>query len=115
MKAFCASVNFDAFMRFRSSPSQGNVAENYSFKRSNFQGAEQSKPGVDYEAENRRLKRELARVTEERDIPKNCSGPQPACARYKQPVLCCARRAVADGLLVGWTPLINVAHGPMRT
>lgn len=27
-------------------------------------------PGVDHEAENRRLKRELARVTEERDIPK---------------------------------------------
>ena len=26
------------------------------------------KPGVDHEAENRRLKRELARVTEERDI-----------------------------------------------
>jgi hypothetical protein len=23
MNAFCASVNFDAFMRFRSSPSQG--------------------------------------------------------------------------------------------
>ena len=28
------------------------------------------KPGVDHEAENRRLKRELARVTEERDILK---------------------------------------------
>ncbi len=28
------------------------------------------KPGVDHEAENRRLKRELARVTEERDIQK---------------------------------------------
>ena len=27
-----------------------------------------AKPGVDHEAENRRLKRELARVTEERDI-----------------------------------------------
>ena len=27
-------------------------------------------PGVDHEAENRRLKRELARVTEERDILK---------------------------------------------
>lgn len=39
------------------------------------------KPGVDHEAENRRLKRELARVTEERDILKNRSGPQPACAR----------------------------------
>ena len=39
------------------------------------------KLGVDHEAENRRLKRELARVTEERDILKNRSGPQPACAR----------------------------------
>jgi transposase len=32
------------------------------------------KPGVDHEAENRRLKRELARVTEERDIPKKGNG-----------------------------------------
>ena len=31
--------------------------------------------GMDHEAENRRLKRELARVTEERDILKNRSGP----------------------------------------
>ena len=31
------------------------------------------KPGVDYEAENRRLKRELARVTEERDILKKAT------------------------------------------
>lgn len=53
-------------------------------------GEPSPKPGVDHEAENRRLKRELARVTEERDILKNCSGPQPACARYKQPVLCFA-------------------------
>jgi len=44
-------------------------------------GGPAPKPGVDHEAENRRLKRELARVTEERDILKNCSGPQPACAR----------------------------------
>lgn len=78
-------------------------------------GEPSPKPGVDQEAENGRLKRELARVTEERDILKNRSGPQPACARYKQLVLCCARRAVADGLLVDWTPLKNVAHGPMRT
>ncbi|QBR37835.1 hypothetical protein ETW23_18660 [Leisingera sp. NJS201] len=40
MKAFCASVNFDAFMRFRSSPNQGNLAENSSFIRSSFQGTE---------------------------------------------------------------------------
>ena len=32
-------------------------------------------------AEIRRLKRELARVTEEREILKNCSGLEPACAR----------------------------------
>lgn len=31
------------------------------------------KPGVDHEAENRRLKRELARVTEERDILKKAA------------------------------------------
>ena len=36
---------------------------------------------VDHEAENRRLKRELARMTEERDILKNRSGLEPACAR----------------------------------
>jgi transposase len=36
---------------------------------------------VDHEAENRRLKRELARMTEERDILKNRSGLGPACAR----------------------------------
>jgi transposase len=32
-----------------------------------------AKPGVDHEAENRRLKRELARVTEERDILKKAT------------------------------------------
>jgi transposase len=31
------------------------------------------KPDVDHEAENRRLKRELARVTEERDILKKAT------------------------------------------
>ena len=67
------------------------------------------------DAEIRRLKRELVRVSEERDILKNRPGPLPACARYKQPVLCYARRADADCLLVDWTPLKNVAHGPMRT
>jgi len=36
---------------------------------------------VDHEAENRRPKRELARMTEEREVLKNRSGPQPACAR----------------------------------
>jgi len=35
----------------------------------------------DHAAENRRLKRELARVTEERDILKNRHGLGPACAR----------------------------------
>jgi transposase len=35
----------------------------------------------DLEVENRRLKRELARVTEERDILKNRPGLEPACAR----------------------------------
>ena len=36
---------------------------------------------IDHEAENRRLERGLARVTEVRDILKNRSGPLPACAR----------------------------------
>lgn len=33
-------MNFDAFMRFRSFHSRGNLAENSSFKRSSFQGSE---------------------------------------------------------------------------
>ena len=37
-------------------------------------GESSPKPGVDHEAENRRLKRELARVTEERDILKKSNG-----------------------------------------
>ncbi|SDJ55774.1 transposase [Salipiger marinus] len=36
-------------------------------------GEPSPKPGVDHEAENRRLKRELARVTEERDILKKAT------------------------------------------
>lgn len=36
---------------------------------------------ADLAVELRRVKKELARVTEERDILKNRSGPQPACAR----------------------------------
>ncbi|TJZ90636.1 hypothetical protein FA743_14680 [Paracoccus gahaiensis] len=39
--AFCASVNLDAFIVLSSSPSQGRLTENSSFKRSSFQGAEQ--------------------------------------------------------------------------
>ena len=41
-------------------------------------------------AENAALKKEVAKLKAERDILKNHSGPQPACARYKQPVLCFA-------------------------
>ena len=37
--------------------------------------------------ENERLRRENRILREERDILKNRHGPQPACARYKQPVL----------------------------
>jgi transposase len=40
--------------------------------------------------ENERLRRENRILKEERDILKNRSGPLPACARYKQPVVCCA-------------------------
>jgi len=39
--------------------------------------------------ESERLRRENRILKEERDILKNRSGPLPACARYKQPVLCC--------------------------
>ena len=74
-----------------------------------------SKEDLSLAQENDRLRRENRILKEERDILKNGSGLRPACARYKQSVLCCARRAVADGLLVGWTPLKNVAHGLMRT
>ena len=65
---------------------------------------------------NERLRRENRILKEERDILKNRHGSQPACARYKQPVLpSVAWRAVADRLLEGQTPLKNVAHGLMRT
>ena len=44
---------------------------------------------VDAQADEiHQLKRDLARVTEERDILRNRPGPLPACARYKQPMLC---------------------------
>jgi transposase len=66
--------------------------------------------------ENERLRRENRILKEERDILKNRHGSQPACARYKQPVLyLVAWRAVADRLLEGQTPLKNLAHGLMRT
>ncbi len=70
---------------------------------------------LDPARENERLRRENRILKEEREILKNRSGPQPACARYKQRVLRSRRRAVADGLLVVLTPLKNVAHGLMRT
>jgi len=41
----------------------------------------------DLAAENERLRRENRILKEERDILKNRHRPQPACARYKQPVL----------------------------
>ena len=65
--------------------------------------------------ENEPLRKENRILREEREVLQNRPGPLPACARYKQPVLCYARRADADCLLVDWTPLKNVAHGPMRT
>lgn len=37
--------------------------------------------------ENERLRREIRILKEEREILKNRHGPQPACARYKQPVV----------------------------
>jgi transposase len=71
---------------------------------------------ADLAAELRRVKKEMVRATEEGDELKNRHGSQPACARYKQPVLpSVVWRAVADRLLEGQTPLKNVAHGLMRT
>ena len=43
MNAFCASVNFNAFVRFVSSPRQERTAEDSSCKRSSFQEAEQAR------------------------------------------------------------------------
>lgn len=69
----------------------------------------------DQAAEIRRLKKELARVTEERDILKN---------RRRAVARLCAVETPATLLAGGelpmayWrhpTPLKNVAHGPMRT
>ena len=41
MNAFCASVNFDAFIVFRPLPSLGNDAENSSLERGRLVGADQ--------------------------------------------------------------------------
>ena len=52
-----------------------------------FGDPEPKKPGVDHEAEDRRLKRELTRVTEERDIlkkglPVDATGSRPLAGAY---------------------------------
>ena len=51
---------------------------------------EKSTAQSDLEREVAELRKENRILKEERDVLKNCSGPQPACARYQQPVLCCA-------------------------
>ncbi len=43
MNAFCAYAKFDTFIRFDPSPTQNNLMENSSFRRSNFQRAEHQK------------------------------------------------------------------------
>ena len=48
---------------------------------------EPSEAPVDVHAELKRLRRENAVLKQERDILKNRHGSQPACARYKQPVV----------------------------
>ena len=71
---------------------------------------------ADLAAENARLTRELQKAEMERDILKNRPGSRPACARQEHLVLRSeAGRAAAVSLLVGSTPLKNVAHGFMRT
>lgn len=49
-----------------------------------------SKEDLGLAQENDLLRRENRILREGSDMLKNCSGPQPACARYKQPVLCFA-------------------------
>lgn len=49
--------------------------------------SEPSEAPVDLHAELKRLRRENAVLKLERDILKNRHGSQPACARYKQPVV----------------------------
>jgi transposase len=72
--------------------------------------------GDDKDAEIRRLKRELTRVTEERDILKN--RPRPA-ARLCAVETACAIFGFGGELPMAYwrhlTPLKNVAHGLMRT
>jgi len=69
--------------------------------------------------ENDRLRREIRLLKEEREILKNRSGLEPACARLQQPVLCCAMKGSGRSLIgdppKGGTPLKNVVHGLMRT
>ena len=50
-----------------------------------FPGRGQMKPE---QLEIAQLKREVIKLKAERDILKNCPVPLPACARYKQPVVC---------------------------
>jgi transposase len=58
-----------------------------------------SKEDLSLAQENDRLRRENRILKEEREVLKNRHGSQPACARYKQPVLyLVAWRAVADRL-----------------
>ena len=49
------------------------VSTNSLYKWLKLFGERAPKPGTDHEAENRRLKRELAQVTEERDILKKAT------------------------------------------
>ena len=61
---------------------------------------------IDAQADEiRRLKRDLARVTEERDILKNRHGLQPACARHKQPVLSLPAQGSCRSLIGGSDPV----------
>jgi hypothetical protein len=48
MNAFCASVNFDAFIGFRSSPSQGFDAENSNQDLGRFRGSHQTRTELTY-------------------------------------------------------------------
>ena len=67
------------------------------------------------DAEIRQLRRDLARVTEERDILKNCHGlSPPVCDRNES----CYGAAGGSRPIAYWwqdTPLKNVARGHLRT
>ena len=69
----------------------------------------------DKDAEIRRLKRELTRVTEERDILENRRRAVARLCAVKTPATLACGGELPMAYWRQSTPLKNVAHGPMRT